>query len=78
VLGLFSAEEHAVPVSVPTAFEKALTEAGIDHEIVVYPGRPHGFFEPDRYGDEGHAEAAADAYRRLTDFRRIPSSIAMC
>jgi len=68
VLGLFGEVDHAVPVAVAAAFEKALTQAGIDHEIVVYPGQPHGFFELDRYGEDGHAEAAADAYRRLTEF----------
>ena len=68
VLGFFGAEDRPVPVAVAEAFEKALTEAGIDHEIVVYPGQPHGFFELDRYGEDGHAEAAADAFERLTAF----------
>lgn len=68
VLGLFGEADHAVPATVAAAFEAALKEAGIDHQIVVYPGQPHGFFELDRYGEDGHAEAAADAYRRVTEF----------
>lgn len=68
VLGLFGADDHAVPVAVAGAFDKALTVAGVEHDIVVYPGQPHGFFELDRYGEAGHEDAAADAYQRVSDF----------
>ena len=47
------------------AFEAALTAAGIEHEIVTYPGAPHSFF--DRKQEE-FAEASADAWRRVLDF----------
>lgn len=68
VLGLFGGADQPVPPSVAEAFDKALTEAGKDHEIVVYPGQPHGFFEHDLFGDPGHEEAAADAYARVAAF----------
>ncbi|NUO57099.1 MAG: dienelactone hydrolase family protein [Hamadaea sp.] len=68
VLGLFGGEDKPVPPTVAAAFEKALAEAGKDHEIVVYPGQPHGFFEHDHFGDAGHEEAAADAFDRVKAF----------
>ena len=40
-------------------------EAGVEHEIVTYPGAPHSFF--DRRFDE-HADACADAWRRVLAF----------
>jgi carboxymethylenebutenolidase len=45
----------------------ALQAAGIEHEVMVYPGAPHSFF--DRSYKE-HAEASADAWRRVLDFIR--------
>jgi carboxymethylenebutenolidase len=47
------------------AFEVALSAAGIDHEIVVYDGAPHSFF--DRKQEE-FAEASADAWNRTLGF----------
>ena len=40
-------------------------EAGVEHEIVTYPGAPHSFF--DRSFSE-HAEACEDAWRRVLGF----------
>jgi carboxymethylenebutenolidase len=37
----------------------------LPHEIHSYPGAPHSFF--DRSFEE-HAEASADAWRRVLDF----------
>ena len=47
------------------AFDAALTAAGVEHEIVVYDGAPHSFFDR-RY--EEHAEASADAWSRVLAF----------
>ena len=49
------------------AFEAGLEEAGVQHEIVIYPGAPHSFFDR-RY--EEHAEACEDAWRRVLGFAR--------
>ena len=38
------------------------------HEIVIYPGEPHGFFELHHMGEQGHGSAAADAWERLLRF----------
>jgi len=43
------------------AFERALTDAGVEHELVVYDGAPHSFF--DRKQEE-FADASEDAWRR--------------
>ena len=47
------------------AFERALTDAGVEHEIVIYDGAPHSFF--DRKQEE-FAEASDDAWRRVLAF----------
>ena len=47
------------------AFEAALAAAGVDHEIVVYDGAPHSFF--DRKQEE-FAEASEDAWSRTLRF----------
>ncbi|HLG50456.1 MAG TPA: dienelactone hydrolase family protein [Chloroflexota bacterium] len=67
ILGLFGGADPAIPASAVEAFDRALSEAGIEHEIVTYPGAPHSFF--DRRQTE-FAEASADAWRRVLDFIR--------
>jgi carboxymethylenebutenolidase len=47
------------------AFDEALTAAGVEHELVVYEGAPHSFFDR-RY--EEHAEASADAWEGVLAF----------
>jgi carboxymethylenebutenolidase len=47
------------------AFEAALSEAGVEHEILVYDGAPHSFF--DRKQEE-FAEASEDAWSRTLRF----------
>jgi carboxymethylenebutenolidase len=47
------------------AFERALSDAGVEHELVTYQGAPHSFFDR-RY--EEFAGASEDAWRRVLDF----------
>ena len=63
VLGLFGGADALVPRADVDAYARAV--AGRDVEIVVYPGAPHSFF--DRAHAE-HADASADAWRRLVAF----------
>jgi carboxymethylenebutenolidase len=72
VLGLFGADDKPVPEAVPLAFREHLTAAGIPHDIVIYPGQGHGFFERDYRGESGHEAAAADAWHRLLAFLSAP------
>ncbi|MFI6926423.1 dienelactone hydrolase family protein [Nonomuraea spiralis] len=65
VLGLFGGADEGIPAEQVAEFGAALTEAGVEHEIVVYPGAPHGFFD-ESHG--GHEAACADAWRRVLAF----------
>ena len=65
VLGLFGGADQAIPVAQVDEFASRLTEAGVDHEIHVYDGAPHSFF--DRRFDQ-YAEASDDAWRRTLSF----------
>jgi carboxymethylenebutenolidase len=65
VLGLFGGADQGIPQEHVDAFEQGLASAGVDHEIVIYPGAPHSFFDR-RY--EEHAEACSDAWRRVLGF----------
>ena len=65
VLGLFGGADQAIPPDQVEAFDHALDESGVEHEIVTYPGAPHSFF--DRAQAE-HAEASQDAWRRVLGF----------
>jgi carboxymethylenebutenolidase len=65
VLGLFGGADQGIPPDQVEAFDGALAEACVEHEIVSYPGAPHSFFDR-RY--EEHAEACADAWRRVLGF----------
>jgi len=47
------------------AFDEALTRAGVEHELVEYPGAPHSFF--DRKQEE-FQDASDDAWRRTLEF----------
>jgi carboxymethylenebutenolidase len=46
-------------------FDSRLIEAGVEHELKVYPAAPHSFF--DKRAVE-HAEASDDAWRRVLAF----------
>jgi carboxymethylenebutenolidase len=65
ILALMGGADQGLPKSDVDAFETALTEAGVEHEVVTYPGAPHSFF--DRKQEE-FADASADAWRRVLDF----------
>jgi carboxymethylenebutenolidase len=43
VLGIFGEADQSIPVDQVNAFEAALTEAGVPHEITIYEGQPHAF-----------------------------------
>jgi carboxymethylenebutenolidase len=67
ILGLFGGADAGISAEQVEAFDAALDRAGVEHEIVVYPGAPHSFF--DRKARE-HAEASEDAWRRVLGFLR--------
>jgi carboxymethylenebutenolidase len=65
VLGLFGGADQGIPQEDVDRFERALTDADVEHEIVTYPGAPHSFF--DRQA-AAHADASADAWGRVRGF----------
>ena len=65
LLGLFGGADQAIPVEQVEEFDGKLADSGVEHEIHVYPGAPHSFFDR-RY--EEHAEACEDAWRRMLGF----------
>jgi len=65
VLGLFGGADEAIPREQIAEFERKLEAGGVEHEIVVYPGAPHSFF--DRRATD-FAQASADAWTRVQGF----------
>ncbi|HEY8172918.1 MAG TPA: dienelactone hydrolase family protein [Dehalococcoidia bacterium] len=65
VLALMGGADQGIPQDQVDEFKTALQGANIEHEVVVYPGAPHSFFDR---GFEQHAETAADAWRRSLEF----------
>jgi carboxymethylenebutenolidase len=65
ILALQAGDDQGITADDNAAFERALTDAGVEHEIVTYAGAPHSFF--DRKYEE-FAEASADAWRRVLAF----------
>jgi len=65
ILALMGGADEAIPREDVEAFDRALSDAGVEHEVEIYEGAPHSFF--DRRFDE-HAEASADAWSRVLAF----------
>ena len=65
VLALMGGADAAIPREDVDAFDRALDGTGVDHEVVVYDGAPHSFF--DRRFEE-YADASADAWDRVLAF----------
>lgn len=66
VLGLFGGADTSIPADSVAALDAALAAAGVEHEIVTYPGADHAFANPS--GERYQPEAAEDAWRRTTAF----------
>ncbi len=64
-LGLFGGADQGIPTEQVHTLDTALDGTGVEHEIVIYSGAPHSFF--DRRATE-FAEASADAWQRVLGF----------
>jgi carboxymethylenebutenolidase len=65
ILALQGGDDPGIPNELSEEFDKALSAAGVEHEVVIYPGAPHSFF------DRKYAEFAADsedAWNRVLEF----------
>jgi carboxymethylenebutenolidase len=65
ILALQAGADANITADDNAAFDRALGEAGVEHEVVVYDGAPHSFF--DRKQEE-FQEASDDAWRRTLGF----------
>jgi carboxymethylenebutenolidase len=65
VLALQAGADQNITADQNEAFEQALSDAGVEHELVIYEGAPHSFF--DRKQEE-FAAASDDAWQRTLDF----------
>jgi carboxymethylenebutenolidase len=65
ILALMGGDDPGIPAEEVARFEQALAAAGVAHEVVVYDGAPHSFF--DRKQDQFAAESA-DAWDRVLAF----------
>ncbi len=70
VLGLYAEHDHGIPVEAVRVFEAQLEQQHVPHEVHIYPGTSHAFFNdtrPQIYA----AVAAQDAWQKtLAWFRR--------
>lgn len=74
VLGLYGGSDAGIPVEQVQALDAALDEAGVPHELVIYPGAPHSFF--DRKAEQ-FADESRNAWERLLAFvgaHSVPAS----
>jgi carboxymethylenebutenolidase len=65
ILALQAGADEHILAEHSEAFDRALEEAGVEHDVVTYDGAPHSFF--DRKYEE-YADASADAWDRVLAF----------
>ena len=70
ILALQAGDDQNITPEHNAGFDAALTAAGVEHEVVTYPGAPHSFF--DRKYDE-YAAASDDAWARTIAFVELHS-----
>ena len=65
ILALQAGDDQNITAEQNAAFDEALADAGVEHEVVTYEGAPHSFFDR-RY--EEFARDSEDAWRRVLEF----------
>src|SRR6476646_9456798 len=65
ILALQAGDDKNITAEDNAQFDEALREAEVDHEVIVYEGAPHSFFDRKQ---EQFADASADAWRRVLEF----------
>jgi carboxymethylenebutenolidase len=65
ILALQAGDDQNITAQDNATFDEALDVAGVEHEVVVYDGAPHSFFDRKQ---EDFAEASDDAWRRVLAF----------
>jgi dienelactone hydrolase len=70
ILGIFGGADEGISAQMIQSFDEALVANQVEHEIVVYPGAPHSFFD---IGYKEHAAACQDAWSCSLAFLRARS-----
>jgi carboxymethylenebutenolidase len=65
ILALQAGDDQNITAEDNAAFEEALRAAGVQHELVTYPGAPHSFFDRKQ---EDFQDASDDAWARVMAF----------
>jgi len=65
ILALMGGDDPGIPVEDVNAFDEALDAAGVEHEVVTYPGAPHSFFDRKQ---EQFAADSENAWNRVLGF----------
>jgi carboxymethylenebutenolidase len=65
ILALQAGADQNITADDNAALDRALTDAGVEHEVVTYDGAPHSFFDRKQ---EDFADASDDAWRRTLAF----------
>jgi carboxymethylenebutenolidase len=71
VLGLYGGADQSIPVEQVQELDTTLDQAGIEHEIVIYPGAPHSFFDR-RFAE--FTQESEDAWKRVVAFITVHTS----
>jgi carboxymethylenebutenolidase len=76
ILALQAGDDQNITAADNAAFEEALEDAGVEHELVTYEGAPHSFFDRRQ---EDFAGASEDAWAKVLAFiethagKRLPA-----
>ena len=65
ILALQAGDDANITAEQNAEFDAALTAAGVEHEIVIYDGAPHSFFDRKQ---EDFAADSEDAWSRVLAF----------
>ena len=65
ILALQAGADQNITAEDNAGFERALEEAGVEHELVTYEGAPHSFFDRKQ---ADFADASTDAWNRVLAF----------
>lgn len=66
VLGIFGGADQSISVESVQAFDEALTEANVPHQISIYDGQPHAFVQSAEGIKSGGAQG--DAWNEMLEF----------
>jgi dienelactone hydrolase len=65
VFGIYGREDANIPEEQVRAFEAAMTGAGVEHTVTIYPGVGHAFVKSTTYRSGG---AAQEAWSQMISF----------